>query len=72
VHRLTPPRPSFAVDMSEAEAGIMAQHFGYWQSLLEDGVAVVCGPVADPTGVWGMAVVESEGEQDVRERRRSG
>jgi uncharacterized protein len=66
VYRLIPPRPSFAADMTEAEAGIMAQHIGYWQDLTDRGIAIVFGPVADPAGAWGLAVVEAESEEDVR------
>jgi uncharacterized protein len=51
--------------MSEAEARIMAQHIGYWQGLTDQGTAIVFGPVADPAGVWGLAVVEAGSEEDV-------
>ena len=66
VYKLIPPRPTFAADMSEAEAGIMAQHAHYWQGLTDRGTAVVFGPVADPAGVWGLAVVEAASEEVVR------
>ena len=65
-YRLVPPRASFAADMSEAEAAVMGEHAGYWQKLLERGTAVVFGPVADPAGTWGLAVVEAESEDAVR------
>jgi uncharacterized protein len=65
-YRLVPPRPSFAEDMSEDEAAIMGEHAGYWQALLERGTAIVFGPVADPAGSWGLAVVEADREEDVR------
>ena len=66
VYKLIPPRPTFAADMSDAEAGIMAQHAQYWQALTDRGTAVVFGPVADPAGVWGLAVVEAASEENVR------
>jgi uncharacterized protein YciI len=66
MYKLIPPRPGFPGDMTEAEAGVMGRHFGYWQRLLDEGVAVVYGPVSDPDGTWGLAVVEAEGEGRVR------
>jgi uncharacterized protein len=65
VYKLIPPRATFAADMSEAEAGIMAQHIGYWRGLTDRGTAIVFGPVADPAGVWGLAVVKAESAEDV-------
>jgi uncharacterized protein len=70
VYKLTPPRPSFGPgDMTEAEAAVMADHAGYWSQHLADGRAVVFGPVTDPTGNWGLAVVEADTEADVRALR---
>jgi uncharacterized protein YciI len=66
LYRLIPPHPTFATDMTEAKEAITAQHVGYWQDLTEAGIAIVFGPVADPAGVWGLAVVEAEAEDDVR------
>lgn len=55
--RLVPPRPSFAMDMNEAEKTAMTAHVAYWGTLLERGIAVVFGPVGDPTGPWGLGVL---------------
>ena len=30
VYKLIPPRPTFPVDITDAEAAIMQQHFAYW------------------------------------------
>jgi uncharacterized protein YciI len=65
LYKLIPPRPSFASDMTEAERTIMRQHVGYWKQLLDRGTAVVFGPVNDPAGSWGLAVVSAESEADV-------
>lgn len=65
-YKLIPPRPTFDTDMSDAEAAIMGQHVGYWQDLVEQGIVVVFGPVRDPAGTWGLAVVEAEAEEHVR------
>ena len=56
--RLNPPRPTFATDMTEAEAATMAEHAQYWRGLLADGKAVAFGPVLDPAGVWGVGLLE--------------
>jgi uncharacterized protein len=66
LYRLIPPRPTFDRDMSEAEAAIMGRHAAYWQGQTEQGTAIVFGPVADPAGAWGLAVVDAESEEDVR------
>ena len=67
VYKLIAPRPSFAGDMSEAEAEVMAAHAGYWQRLMDEGRVLVFGPVVDSTGSWGLAVVEAENAEDVRQ-----
>jgi uncharacterized protein len=70
VYRLIPPRPTFgADDMTEAEAGVMERHAAYWAQQLANGTAVVFGPVADPAGNWGLAVVEADTEADARALR---
>jgi uncharacterized protein YciI len=66
LYRLIPPRPTFHQDMSEAEAAIMVRHVTYWQELVDRGTALVFGPVGDPAGVWGLAVVEAETDEHVR------
>jgi uncharacterized protein len=65
VYKLIPPRPTFDEDMSEA-AETMGQHFGYWQGVIDRGQVVVYGPVSDPSGVWGLAVLEVESEDEAR------
>ena len=67
LYRLIPPRATFASDMTAAEGSIMERHFGYWQGLLDQGTAIVYGPVADPAGSWGLAVVRADHEEVVRE-----
>jgi hypothetical protein len=56
--RLIAPRPTFVEDMTDDERAMMAAHTEYWRGLLADGVAVVFGPVLDPAGPYGLAVVE--------------
>ena len=65
VYKLIPPRPSFAMDMSEQERAVMTDHGIYWRGLLQARTCVVFGPVLDPAGVWGLAVVEAATADDV-------
>jgi uncharacterized protein YndB with AHSA1/START domain len=55
--RLLPPRPSFAMDMNAEEREVMQRHAAYWRGLMEEGIAIVFGPVADPSGPFGLAVL---------------
>ena len=66
VIRLTAPRPTFALDMSEDERAIMARHAAHWQPWVDSGQMVVFGPVLDSSGSWGLAVVEAENEGVLR------
>jgi hypothetical protein len=65
--RLTPPRPSFAADMSPDEQALMAEHGAYWTARLERGEVVVFGVVGDPAGTWGANVLDVEDESAARE-----
>ncbi|HWP96979.1 MAG TPA: YciI family protein [Syntrophomonadaceae bacterium] len=65
VSKLIPPRPTFHLDMSEEESSIMKEHAAYWQDMLEKGVVVVYGPVFDPSGVYGLGIIEAENENVV-------
>lgn len=62
LYKLIPPRPTFPSDMTEDEGAIMQEHFGYWGNLISERRAVVYGPVLDPKGTYGVAVVEVEDE----------
>ena len=66
LYRLLPPRPRFAQDISEAEAGVMQRHVGYWQDLLDRRVALAFGPVLDPDEPWGLGGLEVPDEQAAR------
>jgi hypothetical protein len=39
--KLSPPRPTFALDMSSEEAALMKEHAVYWGMLLDNGSAIV-------------------------------
>lgn len=55
--KLIPPRATFAADMTPAEAAVMQEHILYWRVLLEKGICITFGPVLDPTGVYGVAII---------------
>jgi uncharacterized protein YciI len=66
VFRLTAPRPNFALDMSDEEREIMGRHAAHWQPLIDSGQMVIFGPVLDPSGSWGLGVVQSDDEDELR------
>ena len=65
--KLSPPRPTFMIDMTAGERQLMGQHVAYWSALAAKGTAIVFGPVADPQGGYGVAVIEAPDEATVRE-----
>ena len=67
LYKLIPPRPTFAADMTDVEAAVMAEHATYWSALVAEGGVVAFGPVLDPVGVWGLAIVEADDEAAVHE-----
>jgi uncharacterized protein YciI len=60
--KLVAPRPSFPFDATAAEGAAMGAHQVYWQELADRKIAIAVGPVFDPKGPFGMAVVEAENE----------
>jgi uncharacterized protein len=66
VFRLIAPRPTFALDMSDEERDVMGRHAAHWTPYLESGQMVAFGPVLDSTGSWGLGVVETDDEQELR------
>lgn len=70
-YRLLPPRPTFPSDMTEGEAATMGEHGAYWQRHLEAGRVLVFGPVVDPAGSWGLAVVVADDEDQALEMARA-
>ena len=60
VFRLLPPRPTFAFDMDDDERAVMGEHAAYWAELTAAGHTVAYGPVNDPAGGYGLAVVLAE------------
>ncbi|MFL5864189.1 MAG: YciI family protein [Solirubrobacteraceae bacterium] len=67
VLRLIAPRPNFAQTLTEAERAIMNSHAAHWRPYLERGDMVVFGPVLTDATSYGLAVVETESEQELVE-----
>jgi hypothetical protein len=60
VLRIPPPRPTFPADITDAEKALMGAHAEYWKPLVAEGIVVVYGPVMDPGGWWGIAIVRTD------------
>jgi len=56
--KLNPPRTSFMKDMNAEEKAVMQKHVAYWAPYVNDGTVIVLGPVMDPNGGYGIAVVQ--------------
>lgn len=68
-YKLISPRPDFHITMSDDEKSAMSEHMVYWADLFSRGVVAVYGPVFDPSGVFGMAVLETGTEEDANSIR---
>jgi uncharacterized protein len=66
VFRLLAPRPNFVNDMTDEERDIMTRHAAHWQPWIQSGRMVIFGPVLDETGSWGLGVVETDDEDELR------
>ena len=67
VLRLIAPRPNFAETLTDSEREIMSSHAAHWRPYLDRGEMVVFGPVLTGEDSYGLAVVESDDEQALRE-----
>jgi hypothetical protein len=67
VLRLKAPRPGFAQTLTDDERAIMGRHARHWAPWLERGAMVVFGPVLTDDDSYGLAVVETEDEQALRD-----
>jgi uncharacterized protein YciI len=63
--KLNPPRASFTTDMTAEERAIMQQHVAYWMPYVQDGTVIVLGPVMDPKGGYGVAVVSVDSKEQL-------
>ena len=67
VLRLIAPRPNFALTMTDAERELMARHAAHWRPYLERDDMVVFGPILTDGDSYGLAVVETDDEQALRD-----
>jgi uncharacterized protein len=67
VLRLIAPRPDFAQTLTDAEREIMGSHAAHWRPYIERGDMVVFGPVRTEADTYGLAVVETDDEQALRD-----
>lgn len=51
--------------MTEEERDIMLQHIAYWTDKQNQGIALVFGPVLNPSAPHGLAIIEVEDEEHV-------
>ena len=56
--KLISHRPSFPQDITEQERNLMQEHVRYWTDLVDKKLALAFGPVADPQGAWGLALLQ--------------
>src|SRR5438309_8254447 len=67
VLRLIAPRSNFAQTLTDSERAIMNSHAAHWRPYLVRGDLVVFGPVLIDEDSYGLAVVETDNEQALRE-----
>src|ERR1700685_3695417 len=67
VLRLIAPSPPFAQTLTDAEREIMNRHAAHWRPYLERGDMVVFGPILTDDDSYGLAVVETDDEQALRD-----
>ena len=60
-----PPRTTFQQDMTDEERSIMGKHIAYWTEKQNQGIALVFGPVRNPSSPHGIAIIEVENEAQV-------
>jgi uncharacterized protein YciI len=64
--KLNPPRASFMMDMTAEEKSTMQKHVTYWAPYVNDGTVIVLGPVMDPKGGYGIAVVRVDSDEHLQ------
>lgn len=62
LYKLIPPRTTFPQDITSMEMKIMQEHAVYWKELTDKKIVLLFGPVADPKGTYGLAIVEAADE----------
>ena len=66
-YKLIPPRPDFHLTQNESEKAIMQKHAAYWAGLTADKKAIIYGPVFHEEGVFGIAIIEVNSDEEANE-----
>ena len=53
-------------DMNAQEKEVMQKHVAYWAPFVNDGTVIVLGPVMDPKGGFGIAVVQVDDDAQLQ------
>jgi len=64
--KLMPPRKTFIADMTAKERDAMLGHQDYWRPRVDAGVVIAMGPVGDPDGVWGVAIIDAPSLEELQ------
>lgn len=64
--KLLPPRPTFGIDMTEAERALMVAHAAYVKTFFDTGQVLAFGPVMSAEGAIGIALLEFPDEAAAR------
>jgi uncharacterized protein len=67
VLRLIAPRARFAETLTDSEREIMGRHAAHWRPYLDRGDMVVFGPILTDDDSYGLAVVETDDEEALRQ-----
>lgn len=64
--KLLPPRPTFVMDMTEAERALMGEHVAYWNGLMDAGPvrAMAMGVALDPQAPFGIGIFALDDDAD--------
>jgi len=54
------------MDMTVDEKSVMQKHVAYWAPFVNDGTVIVLGPVMDPKGGYGIAVVRVDSDEQLQ------
>jgi uncharacterized protein YciI len=65
--KLNPPRASFMMDMTDEEKATMQKHVAYWSTYVQDGTVLALGPVADPKGGYGIAIIRVDSDEQLQQ-----
>lgn len=64
--RLLPAQSSFPKSATEQQVEQMKRHAAYWKGQLAAGHLILGGPVLDPSGVYGILVIEANSETEAQ------